>query len=138
MGKILALDYGKKRTGVAISDESNIFAFGHSTVNTPNLESFLTQIIDREKIEIIVLGEPKRLNNEISETTEMVYQFKEQLHHWFPDIKIELLDERYTSKMAQNAILQSGMKKKKRQDKSLIDTVSATILLQEYLEKLQI
>lgn len=134
MGKILALDYGKKRTGIALSDDMKIFAFGHSTAETRNLQDTLKLLVAQEKVSTIVLGEPKRLNNEVSETTEMVYQFKKHLQSWFPEVEIVLVDERYTSKMAQDTINQSGLKKKKRQDKSLVDTVSATIILQAYLE----
>lgn len=134
MSKILAIDYGRKRTGLAISDENRIFAFGHNTVETKNIQQELKKLIEKENISTVILGEPKRLNNEVSETTEMVYAFKERLSQWFPQLSIILLDERYTSKMAQNVINQSGLKKKKRQDKSLVDTISATILLQEYLE----
>lgn len=134
MGKILALDYGKKRTGIALSDDMRIFAFGHSTADTKNLQSVLQNLVTQEKVSTIILGEPKRLNNEVSSITEMVYQFQKNLESWFPEIEIVLVDERYTSKMAQDSILQSGAKKKKRQDKALIDTVSATILLQTYLE----
>lgn len=134
MGKILALDYGKKRTGIALSDDMRIFAFGHSTADTKNLQSVLQNLVTQEKVSTIILGEPKRLNNEVSSTTEMVYQFQKNLESWFPEMEIVLVDERYTSKMAQDSILQSGAKKKKRQDKALIDTVSATILLQTYLE----
>src|SRR5690554_4650797 len=125
MGKILALDYGKKRTGIALSDDMRIFAFGHSTADTKNLQSVLQNLVTQEKVSTIILGEPKRLNNEVSSTTEMVYQFQKNLESWFPEMEIVLVDERYTSKMAQDSILQSGAKKKKRQDKALIDTVSA-------------
>lgn len=134
MGKILAIDYGKKRTGLALSDEMQIFAFGHGTVETKDIQKTLSTLVVKEKVSIIVLGEPKRLNNEVSETTEMVYRFQTQLKTWFPEIPVVLVDERYTSKMAQDAILQSGVKKKDRQNKALIDTVSATIILQTYLE----
>lgn len=134
MGKVLSIDYGKKRTGLALSDEMQIFAFGHSTVDTRDIHKVLVELVQKEKITTFVLGEPKRLNNEISETTEMVYRFQNQLKNWFPEIPVVLVDERYTSKMAQDAILQSGAKKKDRQNKALIDTVSATILLQTYLE----
>lgn len=134
MGKVLSIDYGKKRTGLALSDEMQIFAFGHGTVDTRDIQKVLTQLVQKEKITTFVLGEPKRLNNEISETTEMVYRFQHQLNNWFPEIPVVLVDERYTSKMAQDAILQSGAKKKDRQNKALVDTVSATILLQTYLE----
>lgn len=134
MGKILAIDYGKKRTGLALSDEMQIFAFGHGTVETKDIQKTLSTLVVKEKVSTIVLGEPKRLNNEVSETTEMVYRFQTQLKTWFPEIPVVLVDERYTSKMAQDAILQSGVKKKDRQNKALIDTVSATIILQTYLE----
>ncbi|MCO5231966.1 MAG: Holliday junction resolvase RuvX [Chitinophagales bacterium] len=136
MGKILAIDYGKKRTGLALSDEMKIFAFGHSTVDTTILQTTLKSLVVKENISTIVLGEPKRLNNEISETTEMVYRFKKELESWFPEMPIVLVDERYTSKMAQQSIIQSGLKKKDRQNKALVDTVSATILLQNYLEQI--
>lgn len=135
MGKILAIDYGKKRTGLALSDEMKIFAFGHGTVDTSTLQTTLKSLVVKENISTIILGEPKRLNNEISETTEMVYLFKKELESWFPELSIILVDERYTSKIAQQSILQSGLKKKDRQNKALIDTVSATILLQNYIEQ---
>jgi putative Holliday junction resolvase len=134
MGKVLAIDYGRKRTGLALSDEMQIFAFGHGTVESHLLKNYLLQLHQKEKFTEIVLGEPKRLNNEVSETTEMVYRFEKELQTWFPTLKIQLIDERFTSKMAQASILQSGLKKKDRQNKALIDTVSATIILQSYLE----
>ncbi|MCZ2393842.1 MAG: Holliday junction resolvase RuvX [Chitinophagales bacterium] len=134
MSKILAIDYGKKRTGLALSDDMKIFAFGHGTVDTHQLETTLKPLIIKEKIIKIILGEPKRLNNEISETTEMIYQFQKVLKEWFPEIPVVLVDERFTSKIAQQTIIQSGLKKKDRQNKALVDTVSATILLQNYLE----
>lgn len=134
MGKILSIDYGKKRTGLALSDELQIFAFGHGTVESHLLKDYLIQLYQKEKFTEIVLGEPKTLSNEVSETTEMVYKFQKVLQSWFPTLKIELVDERFTSKMAQATILQSGLKKKDRQNKALIDTVSATIILQTYLE----
>lgn len=134
MGKILSIDYGKKRTGLALSDELQIFAFGHGTVESHLLKDYLIQLHLKEKFTEIVLGEPKTLSNEVSETTEMVYKFQKVLQSWFPTLKIQLVDERFTSKMAQATILQSGLKKKDRQNKALIDTVSATIILQTYLE----
>ena len=134
MGKILAIDYGKKRTGLALSDEMQIFAFGHGTIESHLLKAYLEQLHLKEKFTEIVLGEPKRLNNEVSETTEMVYRFQKELQNWFPTLKIQLVDERFTSKMAKATILQSGLKKKDRQNKALVDTISATIILQTYLE----
>ena len=134
MGKVLAIDYGRKRSGLALSDEMQIFAFGHGTVESHLLKDYLLQLHLKEKFSEIALGEPKRLNNEVSETTEMVYRFQKELQNWFPTLKIQLVDERFTSKMAQATILQSGLKKKDRQNKALVDTISATIILQTYLE----
>lgn len=134
MSKVLAIDYGVKRTGLAISDEMKIFAFGLETVSTAEIIPYLGKFFLKEKVEAIVLGEPKRMNNEISETTEMVYRFKKLLEKSFPQIPVYLIDERFTSKMAQASLLQSGAKKKDRQNKSLLDTISATIILQAYLE----
>lgn len=135
MPKALAIDYGTKRTGLAISDEMQIFAFGLQTVPTHELIPFLKTIVSKEKIGQFVLGEPKRLNNEASATTEMVYQFKRHLEKTFPEIPVALIDERLTSRQAQQTITQSGLKKKDRQDKSLLDTISATLILQAYLER---
>ena len=134
MGKVLAIDYGIKRTGLALSDESRIFAFGQGTIDTKNIRQILTTLIDKEKISTLVIGEPKRLNNEISDTTQLVYRFKKDLEKWFPEMEIALIDERYTSKMAFDSIVQSGLKKKDRRNKALIDEVSATLILQSYLE----
>lgn len=134
MGKILALDFGLKRTGVAISDELQMFAFGLETVDSKLLMDFLIEKVPSEKIETIVLGMPKRLNNEDAHVTENVRLLKKALEEKFPVVKIDLMDERFTSKMASAAILASGAKKKKRQEKSLVDKVSATIILQSYLE----
>lgn len=134
MGKILALDFGLKRTGVAISDELQLFSFGLETVDSKELMSFLEKKVPAEKIEIIVLGMPKRLNNEDAHITENVRLLKKALEEKFPLVKIDLMDERFTSKMASATILASGVNKKKRQEKSLVDKVSATIILQSYLE----
>lgn len=134
MAKLLAIDYGAKRTGLAISDEMKIFAFGLTTVETAQLIPYLKQLMIKEKIERFVLGEPKRLNNEASSTTEMVFQFKKKLMETFPEIPVDMIDERFTSKMAQQTVMQSGLKKKDRQDKSRLDTISAALILQTYLE----
>lgn len=136
MGKIIALDFGLKRTGIAITDDAKIFAFGLKTVDSNVLDSFLDELSKKEKIETIVLGEPKRLNNEESHITRNVYLLKEHLEKKFPLIKVALYDERFTSKMAGQTIAQSGLKKSARQEKGLIDEVSATILLQSYLHSI--
>lgn len=136
MGKILALDFGLKRTGIALSDDAKIFAFGLTTVESKKLDEFLKTILQKEKIDTILLGEPKKLNTEDTHITQNVRLLKEHLEKNYPAQKIVLHDERFTSKMASQAISMSGMSKKNRENKSLIDEVSATILLQSYLSSI--
>ncbi|MFN5417018.1 MAG: Holliday junction resolvase RuvX [Flavobacteriia bacterium] len=136
MGKIIALDFGLKRTGVALSDDSKIFAFGLTTIDSKNLDTFLQQTITKEKVDTIVLGEPKRLNNEDTHITQNVRLLKEHLEKSYPTLKVILHDERFTSKMASQTIAQSGLSKKNSQNKALIDEVSATILLQSFLSSI--
>jgi putative Holliday junction resolvase len=135
MGKALALDFGLKRTGLALSDESRIFAFGHSTVESKDLVSVLKLLIPNEKVSTIVLGKPKRLDNSLFEINQNIDLLIEALKKEFPSCEIIQIDERFTSKMASQVISQSGKSKKERQDKSLIDKVSATLILQSYLEQ---
>lgn len=135
MGKSLALDFGLKRTGLALSDESRIFAFGHSTVESKDLVSVLKLLIPNEKVSTIVLGKPKRLDNSLFEINQNIDLLIEALKKEFPSCEIVQIDERFTSKMASQVISQSGKNKKERQDKSLIDKVSATLILQSYLEQ---
>jgi putative Holliday junction resolvase len=135
MGKALALDFGLKRTGLALSDESRIFAFGHSTVESKDLVSVLKLLIPNEKVSTIVLGKPKRLDNSLFEINQNIDLLIEALKKGFPSCEIVQIDERFTSKMASQVISQSGKSKKERQDKSLIDKVSATLILQSYLEQ---
>ena len=134
MGKALALDFGLKRTGLALSDESRIFAFGHSTVESKDLVSVLKLLIPNEKVSTIVLGKPKRLDNSLFEINQNIDLLIEALKKEFPSCEIVQIDERFTSKIASQVISQSGKSKKERQDKSLIDKVSATLILQSYLE----
>jgi putative Holliday junction resolvase len=136
--KILAIDYGTKRTGFAISDESKIFAFGLSTQETKNNISYLEILIPKEKIDTIVIGIPKHLNNEPAQIVPKIELFKRQLKNKFPEVKIVDIDERFTSKMAFQSMIDSGMKKKDRQNKAMVDEISATIILQSYLETLQL
>ncbi len=131
--RILALDFGLKRTGIAISDENNIIASGLKTVDSKNLMVELHAIVQEKNIGIIVLGEPKRLNNTPTHITENVHILFEVLKKEFSLLHIVLYDERFTSKMASHAIAMSGLTKNKKQDKALIDEVSATILLQSYM-----
>lgn len=133
MSKILAIDYGAKRTGFALSDEGKIFAFGLSTQETKNAFSYLEQLIPKEKIDTIVIGIPKHMNNELADIVPRIQQFKNQIKNKFPEIKIVDIDERFTSKMAFQSMIESGMTKKQRQDKGTVDQISATLILQNYI-----
>lgn len=134
MSKILAIDFGLKRTGLALSDELQMFAFGLKTVDSKTLMDELKMLVEKEKIIEIVIGEPKRLDTSDSHITQNVRLLREAVQKNFPGLLVNLLDERFTSKMASAAIAQSGLKKKDREQKGLIDTVSATIILQDYLQ----
>ena len=133
MSKILAIDFGLKRTGIAITDASNIIASPLTTVDSIHLMTFLIDTVKKENVTTIVMGDPKRLNNEATHITENVYLLKEALEKQFPTVKIELMDERFTSKMALQSMIDGGMKKKQRQEKGMIDQISAAIILQSYL-----
>nr|WP_294858995.1 Holliday junction resolvase RuvX [uncultured Fluviicola sp.] len=134
MSKILAIDFGLKRTGLALSDELQMFAFGLKTIDSKTLMDELKLLVVKEKISEIVIGEPKRLDASDSHITQNVRLLKEAVQKNFPGLVVSLLDERFTSKMASAVIAQSGLKKKDREQKGLIDTVSATIILQDYLQ----
>lgn len=133
MARILALDYGTVRTGIAVTDELQIIASGLKTVETKHIFSFLTNYLKNENVALFVIGEPKQLNNSVSESEQFIKPFIEKLSKTFPKIPIKRIDERFTSKIAFESMIQSGMKKKKRQNKALIDEISATIILQSYL-----
>lgn len=133
MARILALDFGTKRTGIAVTDELQIIASGLTTVNTKDLIAFLKDYISKEAVELFVIGEPKQMNNESSESEASIVKFIEKLSHAIPEIPIARVDERFTSKMAFQTMIDSGLKKKQRRDKALIDEISATIILQSYL-----
>lgn len=135
MSRILSLDYGTKRVGVAVTDEMQIIASGLTTVHSSEIVDFLKTYCAKEKVECIVIGEPKNLKNEATDSTESIENFVAHLKKVFPTIKIDRMDERFTSVLASKAILSSGVKKKKRREKGLIDEVSATIILQDYLER---
>lgn len=136
MGKLLAIDFGLKRTGLAITDENKIIASGLTTVDSRDLMTFLVSLNQKEKLETIILGEPKRLNNEPSHITANVHLLKEALEKQFPLIPVVLIDERFTSKMAFQSMIDNGMSKKQRSNKGLIDEISATIILQSYMQTL--
>jgi len=133
LARILALDYGEKRTGIAITDELQIIASGLTTVDTKNIFSYLTAYLKKEKVELFLVGEPRQMNNTESESEQLIKPFVEKLSLTFPKIPIKRVDERFTSKMAFQSMIDSGLKKKQRQNKSLVDEISATIILQSYL-----
>lgn len=135
MARILALDYGTKRTGIAVTDELQIIASGLTTVNTPDLLPFLERYFKEEKVEKILVGEPKQKDDTPSQSEVFIAEFLKKFSKKFPEMPVERVDERYTSKMAFQTMIDSGLKKKKRRDKALIDEISATIILQNYLYK---
>lgn len=135
MARILALDYGEKRTGIAVTDELQIIASGLTTVETKKIFSFLTEYLKKEKVELLIVGEPKQMNNTDSESEKLIKPFVKKLALTFPKIPIKRVDERFTSKLAFQSMIDSGLKKKQRQNKALIDEISATIILQTYLEQ---
>ena len=135
MPRIVAIDYGTKRVGVAVTDELQIIASGLTTVHSSEIIQFLKDYCDKEKVERIVIGEPKSLQNGDTDSTESIENFVRHMLKIFPSIKIDRIDERFTSVLASRAILASVVKKKKRQDKGLVDEVSATIMLQDYMER---
>lgn len=133
MGRILALDYGSKRTGIAITDELQLIASGLTTVATPELIDFLKKYIASEKVELVLVGEPKQKDGTHSSIEEEIQKFLKKFSNIFPDLQVKRVDERYTSKMAFQTMVDSGLKKKQRRNKALVDEISATIILQEYL-----
>jgi putative Holliday junction resolvase len=135
MPRILAIYYGLKRTGLAVTDPLQIIANGLTTVESPKLINFLKDYFKREEVEMIIIGEPKNWDDTDTHATPLVKKMVERLKKEFPHIPLTLVDERFTSKMASRAMIDMGMKKKQRQNKALIDEIAATIMLQEYLER---
>ncbi len=136
MPRILCIDYGKKRTGIAVTDPLKIIAASLTTVETHNLFSFLKNYFQQEEVELVLVGEPKNLDDSDTHATPLVQQFIGRFKKEFPGMKIETVDERYTSKLASQAMVEMGMKKKERRKKENIDQVAAAIMLQEYLRSL--
>ncbi|MFA8299612.1 MAG: Holliday junction resolvase RuvX [Hyphomicrobiales bacterium] len=134
MGRILAIDYGQKRVGLAVTDELQIIANSLTTVHVKDLFSYLTDYLNKENVECIVVGEPKQMNNTPSESSRFIEPFVKKLKSTFPKMKVERFDERFTSKIAHQTMIDAGLKKKDRQRKELVDTISATLILQSYLE----
>jgi len=135
MARILAIDYGKKRTGIAVTDELQLIASGLTTVSTNDLLEFLTEYTKNEQVELFLVGEPKQMDNSASESEVLIIPFIKKLKELFPKIPLERVDERFTSKMAFQTMIDSGLKKKHRQNKALVDEISATIILQTYLSR---
>ena len=136
MGKAIAIDFGLKRTGIAITDDLQLFAFPHETVDSQGLMAYLELVVPKESVDTIVLGEPKRMDNSDTHITENVRLLHEALLAKFPELAVVLIDERFTSKMAVQAMIVGGMKKKKRQEKGRVDQISATLILQAYLNRI--
>jgi len=133
MSQILAMDYGARRTGIAVTDDMQIIASGLTTVPTESLLEFLDAYLQKEKVELFLIGEPKQRDNSPSDIEHEIRPFLKKLSKRFPDIPIERVDERFTSKMAFQTMIDSGMNKGKRKNKALVDEISATIILQSYL-----
>jgi putative holliday junction resolvase len=136
MARIISIDYGKKRTGIAVTDPLQIIATGLTTVETPRLFLFLKDYFAKEPVELIIMGEPKNMDDSDTHATPLVKQAVARLKKEFPSIPVKMVDERFTSKMASQAMIEMGMKKKQRQNKALVDEIAATILLQEYLRSI--
>ena len=133
MARILAIDYGLKRTGIAVTDPLKIIATGLTTVETQKLFPFLKSYFQTEEVELILIGEPKNWDESDTHATPLVRKAVQKLKRDFPKIPVVTIDERYTSKLAQQSMLEMGLKKKDRQNKALVDEIAATIMLQEYL-----
>lgn len=133
MPRILAIDYGLKRTGIAVTDEMQLIASGLTTIASETTLDFLKDYFAKEKVERVLIGDPKQMNGQPSQSAPLIEAFIEKFKTQFPDMQLDRVDERFTSKMAFQTMIDSGLKKKQRQDKALIDEISATILLQDYL-----
>ena len=133
MSRILAIDYGLRRTGIAVTDELQMIASGLTTVATKDIITFLKDYTNRERVELFLIGEPKQMDNTPSESETLIIPFIKKLKNAFPKIPIKRVDERFTSKMAFQTMIDSGLKKSQRKNKELVDEISATLILQSYL-----
>ena len=136
MGRLLAIDYGTKRTGIAVTDELHIIASGLTTVSTPDLIVFLKDYVSKETVDKIVVGLPKQMDNTHSESEVYIQKFLVKLEKQIPNIPIVRVDERFTSKMAFQTMIDGGLSKKQRRNKALVDEISATLILQSYMTSL--
>lgn len=134
MGRILAIDYGQKRVGLAVTDELQIIATALDTVHSKDIIDYLKKYMATESVDCLVVGEPRQMNNTASESVKFIDPFVRRLKKVFPEIKIDRYDERFTSKIASQTMVSAGLKKKDRQNKSTIDKISAVIILQSYME----
>lgn len=135
MPRIIAIDYGQKRTGIAATDELQIIASGLTTIPSETAIAFLKAYFSKENVAKVLIGEPRQMNNEASESTPIIEAFVAEFQKTFPDMPVVRVDERFTSKMAFQAMIDGGLNKKQRQNKGLIDEISATIMLQDYLSR---
>jgi putative Holliday junction resolvase len=135
LGRILAIDYGRKRVGIAVTDPLQIIANGLTTVHSKDIWDFLSDYFKKEDVECIVIGYPKQMNNEASDAVRYINPFIKRLTKLYPEMPVKLVDERFTSKIAHQTMIDAGLRKKARQNKELVDTISATIILQSYLEQ---
>ena len=135
MARILSIDYGKKRTGIAVTDPLQIIANGLATVSTSELFDYLKDYLSREQVERIIIGRPLQTNGQPSENLQRVEQFVNRWRKEMPDVPVEYVDERFTSVLAHQAMIDGGLRKKARQDKALVDKISATIMLEDYLRR---
>jgi len=135
LGRILSIDYGRKRVGIAVTDPLKIIANGLTTVRTHTIWDFLKDYFEKENVERVIIGYPLQMNNQPSQSIIYINPFIKKFIKTYPDMPIEQVDERFTSKMAHQAMIDGGLKKKSRQNKALVDEISATIILQSYLDK---
>ncbi len=136
MGRILSIDYGQKRVGLAVTDEMKIIATALTTVHVKDIWTYLADYLRKEDVECIVVGEPRDLMNRPSDSARFIEPFVKKLAKTYPKMVIKRFDERFTSKMAHDAMLESGISKSKRQNKELVDTISATLILQSYMNSI--
>jgi len=135
LGRILAIDYGRKRVGLAVSDPMQMIANSLTTIHVKDIWDFLSDYLQKEAVDCIVVGYPKQMNNQASEAVRYINPFLKRLQKLYPEMNIQLVDERFTSKMAHQTMIDAGLKKKARQNKALVDTISANIILQSYLQQ---
>lgn len=135
MARILAIDFGKKRVGLAVTDPAKIIATRLTTISSNQIWVYLEEYFSKEKVETVVVGYPRQLNNEASEAVRYINPFLRKFQQKYPEMRLELADERFTSKLAFQTMIDGGLKKEKRQDKALVDGISATIILQTFLEQ---